>query len=413
MKCDRYEVLYQVVRIANSSLDLDHTCKSLLRLLQKTLRPNALTLFLLAPNRASFTRRIESTGSGFFLPCSRRPSATLDTVALQSRLPVQEGDLWCFPVFSGRRNFGVLHLQMPPGQTLPAACQDALRITGDEMAKLLRLEQSQKREGQRQTQLSVLAELGLELNRAETFDDLLKIGLPILLRHRHADCAILRPLHAGALLGEGQLRLRPACAQWKDLFLLLEEEYAAAALTETHPFFRRLPARLCRGKAVPAEVVFIPLVVGKRVLGILSLFGSDGASEFPFTATAIARQFFAAVGTHFALAFDRIGSRERLEALSRENDRKLQETALLYRISRAIHSALHLDELMHLILAAAVAPGGGGFERAMLFTINERTETLQGILCIAQDRAALVIPPENHPWDKPVITAEMQQTAAK
>lgn len=71
--------------------------------------------------------------------------------------------------------------------------------------------------------------------------------------------------------------------------------------------------------------------------------------------------------------------------------RQLREFRLLYRVSRALHSTLNLDELTHLVLSAAVVPAGAGFERAMLFTANEKTMTLQGMLGVSRASALKVL----------------------
>ena len=60
-----------------------------------------------------------------------------------------------------------------------------------------------------------------------------------------------------------------------------------------------------------------------------------------------------------------------------------QEASLLYRMSRAMHSTLNLDELAHLTLSAATGVEAGGFERATLFTVNKRTGMLQGMLGVS------------------------------
>lgn len=66
-------------------------------------------------------------------------------------------------------------------------------------------------------------------------------------------------------------------------------------------------------------------------------------------------------------------------------ERQLREFQLLYQVSKALHSTLNLDELTHLMLSAIILPGTGGFERAMLFTANEKTGVLQGMLGISRD----------------------------
>ncbi len=413
MKCDRYEVLYKAGRIANSSLDFPHSCKSLLRLLHQNFSPESLAFYILAPSRRTFSACITSAGPDLIVPCRHPLAETPAAIALQTRKPLQKANLWWFPVYQARQSLGVLHLRAASDQPLPAACQEIFGMVGEELAKLLRIEQLQMRERQRLAQLSFLSEIGLELNRAGVFEDLLQTGLQKALQHSLAACVILRPLYDGAMLGKSFLRLNPNSGEWRELFLAQQEEHARETIAAKQPRFRRLPARLRRKKGIPAEMVFIPLMLDDRVLGVLSFFGHNDANPFPFAPTAGAREFFAAVGSLFASALERIWTREHRERLSLENDRKLRETALLYRTSRAIHSTLHLNELMHLILSATVAAGGGGFERAMLFTINERTETMQGILCVTQANATLVLPPENQSWDQPVVTAEMQQAQRK
>ncbi len=69
-----------------------------------------------------------------------------------------------------------------------------------------------------------------------------------------------------------------------------------------------------------------------------------------------------------------------------------QEASLLYQMSRAMHSTLNLDELAHLMLSAATGVEAGGFERATLFTVNNRTGMLQGMLGVPLDMASLVLP---------------------
>ncbi|MDH3997902.1 MAG: ATP-binding protein, partial [Desulfuromonadales bacterium] len=68
-----------------------------------------------------------------------------------------------------------------------------------------------------------------------------------------------------------------------------------------------------------------------------------------------------------------------------------REISLLYQVSRAMHSTLNLDELTHLTLSVATTAGAGGFERATLFMVNERTGVMQGMLGITREMAQLVL----------------------
>ena len=54
------------------------------------------------------------------------------------------------------------------------------------------------------------------------------------------------------------------------------------------------------------------------------------------------------------------------------------ELSLLYEISNAMHTTLKLDEILYIILTAVTAHVGLGFNRAMLFLVNDADGVLEG-----------------------------------
>jgi PAS domain S-box-containing protein len=74
-----------------------------------------------------------------------------------------------------------------------------------------------------------------------------------------------------------------------------------------------------------------------------------------------------------------------LSAVSRENDKKIKELSLLYRLSNTMLSTIQLNKLVHLILTALTSGGSPLFDRAMLFLINERAGVMQGMLGVTRD----------------------------
>ncbi len=61
------------------------------------------------------------------------------------------------------------------------------------------------------------------------------------------------------------------------------------------------------------------------------------------------------------------------------------EMAFLYEISNAMHTTLKLDEILYIILTAVTAHAGLGFNRAMLFLVNEKDGVLEGKMGIGPD----------------------------
>ena len=74
---------------------------------------------------------------------------------------------------------------------------------------------------------------------------------------------------------------------------------------------------------------------------------------------------------------------------SMDTQEKLQkvrgELSLLYEISNAMRTTLKLDEILYIILTAVTAHVGLGFNRAMLFLVNEKDGVLEGKMGIGPD----------------------------
>jgi PAS domain S-box-containing protein len=74
-----------------------------------------------------------------------------------------------------------------------------------------------------------------------------------------------------------------------------------------------------------------------------------------------------------------------LSVLSEQNDKKLKELSLLYRLSNTMLSTIHLNKLIHLILTALTSGENPFFDRAMLFLLNERAGVMQGMLGVTRE----------------------------
>ena len=73
------------------------------------------------------------------------------------------------------------------------------------------------------------------------------------------------------------------------------------------------------------------------------------------------------------------------QSLRRELERARAELVVLYEISNAMRTTLKLDEILYIILTGATAHAGLGFNRAMLFLVNEAERELQGTMGIGPD----------------------------
>ena len=80
-------------------------------------------------------------------------------------------------------------------------------------------------------------------------------------------------------------------------------------------------------------------------------------------------------------------STEKENSLEKEIERLNWEFSLLYEISNAIRTTLKLDQILYIILTALTSHEGLGFNRAMLFLVNEKENVLEGVMGIGPHTA--------------------------
>ncbi|MBI3600763.1 MAG: GAF domain-containing protein [Nitrospinae bacterium] len=64
---------------------------------------------------------------------------------------------------------------------------------------------------------------------------------------------------------------------------------------------------------------------------------------------------------------------------------RLRELSMLYEMSMAMQTTINLDRLLRIILSCVTAGGAFGFNRAGLFLVNEKTNTLHGMMGLGPD----------------------------
>jgi len=76
---------------------------------------------------------------------------------------------------------------------------------------------------------------------------------------------------------------------------------------------------------------------------------------------------------------------EELNKIKQELERTKSELAILYEISNAMRTTLKLDEVLYIILTGVTAHIGLGFNRAVLFLVNEKDNLIEGKMAIGPE----------------------------
>ncbi|WP_224959412.1 GAF domain-containing sensor histidine kinase [Geomonas subterranea] len=390
-------LLEQALRVAQSSgRSHEGRLRGLLRLAARTPGFASASLFLPDSTEPAlsecFSSLLPGASRGCLIPygqgCAGRAAAELREVYGSSadlhpeeRGSGEAGQLAAIPILDGTGLAAILALACPdpelPDESL-ALCRQLVPVFSLTLAGLAAEQEAQKARGN----LALLASLGQLLSVPAPAATLLPQLVKLCTGSGLAGCAVIRLAPKGRNRGR-VFKGCHSCAK-RELTAFLEVE-------------QRLSARTIAGGATRTEklplpgscryALCTPLSSNGQQLGAVTLFGGAqllGTEQIELCET-VARQIAAALTEAIC--------EERVASFDTENEKKLKELSLLYRLSNTMLSTIKLNKLIHLTLTALTSGPTPFFDRAMLFLANERSGSLVGMLGVTNENApSLSIP---------------------
>ncbi len=136
------------------------------------------------------------------------------------------------------------------------------------------------------------------------------------------------------------------------------------------------------------SVVCCPMIFEEQVVGAIVL--ADRITESPnyfvaFTSEEI--HILAAIAQTAAQAVDRARTHQQLEEALEKNEQNVRELSILFQLSMAMRRTLNLEDLLRVILSCVTVGRGLGFNRAILFLVDESAGLLRGMIGMGPDSA--------------------------
>ncbi|GAM09248.1 signal transduction histidine-protein kinase AtoS [Geobacter sp. OR-1] len=398
---DRYILLSRAIRIANSAtLSYQSRLKSLAKFLASIFSCQSVNIYICDDSRRYLSSAISSTkvkqsyrcrlpiGHGIAGRCAARREPLCEPFSVRHPKEIAKGTeqyFYTHPIFDERTIYGVVALGMadsegPSGQNLDLF-KDLLEVIAGIIHRIGISAASQRRINN----LTILSELGALLNRSAPLESLVPIVLETCQRQTGSCCIVFRLAGVDNVPKLRQHRVIHSAR--KNLATLLGIEDLCSAKVR-HSGISLLISDLVSDEALPLSYVCVPLKFENRVQGTVTFFGKGyNSGEDNFTEED--RDLFESMALLVSNAIAGAVNYQQVLRLSQENNHKLKELALLYRLSNTMLSTIRLNKLMHLILSALTCGPNPLFERAMLFLINERAGVMQGMLGVTTKTTGL------------------------
>ncbi len=136
--------------------------------------------------------------------------------------------------------------------------------------------------------------------------------------------------------------------------------------------------------SIAYSLICVPIIGKEGVMGAIAAFDKHPEGENHRFSDDDLNLLLSFAG-HAAISIEHARFYERMEELALDNLLRLRELSILYHINTAMRSTVRLNRLLRIILTGVTIGGGLGFNRAILLMVNERAQTLRGILGIGPE----------------------------
>jgi len=400
------EILSEVSKIANSTRDFDLKLDSIVRVIAEKLGRDVCyivlrdkdkdTLTLKAAvglNPESIGRVMLNMGEGVTgWVAEHKEAIALEYASRDPRykLVPQTGEeryksMLAVPILFDQRCIGVMTVQTVEPHGYSPDEVTLLSTIANDVGGIINTVQLYQEARQNLEALSALYEVSRALVSTLDLQTLLDLLARSAAEAVGARGCILRLLNSDTGVLEIKASYGLVQEPGRDTTLRLGESVAGKVAAEGKPILitdiYEHPDFLNATGAVVNSLVCVPLVAKDKVIGTLALYDKEKygrMGEQTFTEDDL--HLLSTLATQASMAVENAVVYEKAEYFAVQNERRAKELAFLYYMANSMRSTLKLDKLLHIILTAMTMGSGMGFNRAMLFLVNERTKSLQGML---------------------------------
>ncbi|MGQ9645977.1 MAG: GAF domain-containing protein [Thermodesulfobacteriota bacterium] len=280
----------------------------------------------------------------------------------------------CLPLYEKDTFQGLLYIGFPRKRKLSPQEMDLLVLVAKEMGEAIQLSHLKQRMKQASSELTALHEMGKvatsTLKLEELLESIVKTGLKILQAK-------------GGVLRVRDKTTKELKVQWSFGGYHnhpLDEKIAKRVLMTETPFLLNHS-----GKENPiGSIVCVPLRSKGGILGTLAFYDKEtDPSKFD------ERDFelLLTMANQVSFAIENALTHYETSQLVWENEKRVKELTILWELSKALLTTVNFEHIVQMTLTAITIGSGLGFNRAMLFMVDEKSQSLQGTLAVGPDNA--------------------------
>jgi signal transduction histidine kinase len=274
------------------------------------------------------------------------------------------------PLLGETSFFGFLYLGFLKSREFSSEEKDLLLLIAKELGRILQSEHYKKEAQRNLSELTALQEIGRAvtstLNLENLYEQILTTGSKIL----KARGGVLRIEEKAT----GELKIKFSLGGYDQN--PLDEKIAKRV------FFTRTPLLLNHFGEEKASILCAPLLSGRECYGTLTFYNKETT---PSTFDQRDSQLLVTMAHQTACSIENALTHHETSSLAQEFEKRAKQFSTLWELNKALLTTVNFERILHLMLTAITLGDGLGFNRAMLFMLNEKEHTLDGTMAVGPD----------------------------
>ena len=369
---DGYDLLKATIELSTSSLPIETKLERMLQSITDGfqsdrslhLRPEAIL-------KEGFLYRV----------AERRKPLWVDeeTPFQEERVLAEERDLLCssfacIPLSDETSFQGIFYIGFSKSRKFSSGEVDLLLLLAKEIGAAIRNDQLHGVAEETISELTALHEMGKVVASTLKLEELLELSLTTGRKILKAKGGVLRIKEAGT----GELRVK--CRIGDDHQTPLDERMAHRV------YFSRTPLSLSRkGRMKPfLSLLCVPLISKDRSFGTLAFY--DKESD-PSRFDERDLQLLLTIANQMSCAIENAMTHHEISVMAQDHEKSMRQLSMLMELNRALLTTVNFERIVHMTLTAITIGDGLGFNRAMLFLVNDKDRVLEGTMAVGPNSA--------------------------
>jgi signal transduction histidine kinase len=280
----------------------------------------------------------------------------------------------CIPLHDGTTLQGIFYLGFSRKRKFSPQEIDLLVAIGEEIEEAIQHSHLDQKMEQAASELAALREMGKVATSTLKLDDLLESIINAGLKILKAKGGVLRIEDKKTK----ELNVRWSLGDYHHH--PLDDKIARRV------FYTQTPLLLNHsGEGTPPfSTLCAPLLAEGGVFGTLTFYDKE---DDPPKFDRRDFEMLWTVANQMSNAIENALIHSETSQLAQENERRVRQLTTLWELNKALLTTVHLERILQMTLTAITIGDGLGFNRAMLFMVNEKTRSLEGTMAVGPDSA--------------------------